>query len=263
MDASLLLWYLEWGMLCTALVIFFTTLVVKAPYGRYTTQKGWGPLLPAKLAWFFMESPNLWIPGVVYVHYANEACANNPYNNKLIAMFVLHYINRTMLYPLRMPKDANPMPISICLMAFIYCIWNALTQSLALGIVNCSDTISGSVVASSRFFIGVIVFFTGFGINVHADSTLLHLRGKPVNGKRQGYKIPRGGMFEFVSCANYFGEILEWAGFALASGSVAGAAFAIFTFCNIGPRAYNHHKWYLQKFDDYPMSRKAVIPFLW
>ena len=38
----------------------------------------------------------------------------------------------------------------------------------------------------------------------------------------------------------------------LQTGSVAAAAFAIFTFCNIGPRAYNHHKWYLQKFEDYP-----------
>ena len=37
----------------------------------------------------------------------------------------------------------------------------------------------------------------------------------------------------------------------------------IFTFCNIGPRAYNHHKWYLQKFEDYPKSRKAVIPLIW
>ena len=111
--------------------------------------------------------------------------------------------------------------------------------------------------------LGIVMFFTGMGINIYSDSTLLNLRGKPVNGRRQGYKIPRGGVFEYVSCANYFGEILEWSGFALASGTVAGAAFALFTFCNIGPRAYNHHKWYLSKFEDYPKSRKAVIPFIW
>jgi 3-oxo-5-alpha-steroid 4-dehydrogenase 1 len=37
-----------------------------------------------------------------------------------------------------------------------------------------------------------------------------------------GYYIPKGGMFEYVSGANFFGEILEWTGFAIASGSTAG-----------------------------------------
>ncbi len=76
------------------------------------------------------------------------------------------------------------------------------------------------------------------------------------------------------------GEIIEWAGFAIATWSLPGLAFAIFTFCNIGPRGYKvfhalnvqsnfilllkqHHQWYQQKFENYPRSRKAVIPFIW
>jgi 3-oxo-5-alpha-steroid 4-dehydrogenase 1 len=78
------------------------------------------------------------------------------------------------------------------------------------------------------------------------------------------YKIPRGGMFEYVSGANFFGEILEWTGFALASWSLVAFAFAFFTFSNTGPRGVNHHKWYQKKFsDDYPKTRKGVIPFIW
>ncbi len=59
-------------------------------------------------------------------------------------------------------------------------------------------------------------------------------------------------------------EIIEWTGFAIACGTPAAAAFALFTFCNLAPRAHHHHKWYQDKFrDEYPNSRRAVLPFLW
>jgi hypothetical protein len=45
--------------------------------------------------------------------------------------------------------------------------------------------------------------------------------------------------------------------------SLGGVAFAVFTFANLVPRAVNHRKWYAEKFkEQYPASRKAVIPFL-
>ena len=61
---------------------------------------------------------------------------------------------------------------------------------------------------------------------------------------------------------NYFGEIIEWAGFALATWSLPGLAFAIYTAANVGPRALSHHRWYREKFGDYPPKRKALIPFV-
>ncbi len=51
----------------------------------------------------------------------------------------------------------------------------------------------------------------------------------------------QGGMFELVSGANFFGEIVEWSGWALAAGTLPAAAFAAFTFMNIAPRAVQHH----------------------
>ena len=54
--------------------------------------------------------------------------------------------------------------------------------------------------------------------------------------------ITSGGMFTYVSGANYFGEIVEWVGFALAVSTLPAIAFALFTAANIGPRACHHHK---------------------
>lgn len=47
-------------------------------------------------------------------------------------------------------------------------------------------------------------------INIYYDGVLIALR-KTSKGKG-GYKIPRGGLFELISGANYFGEIVEWWG---------------------------------------------------
>lgn len=51
-----------------------------------------------------------------------------------------------------------------------------------------------------------------------------------------------GGMFTYVSGANFFGEILEWSGFAVLNWSLPALAFAVFTLFNIGPRALQHHR---------------------
>jgi hypothetical protein len=48
----------------------------------------------------------------------------------------------------------------------------------------------------------------------------------------------------------------------VATWSVAGLSFAVFTAANLIPRAVSNHRWYLQTFSDYPKDRKAVIPFL-
>lgn len=51
-----------------------------------------------------------------------------------------------------------------------------------------------------------------------------------------------GGMFEYISGANFLGEITEWVGFALAGCSVQSAAFAVFTTVVLTSRAVAHHK---------------------
>ena len=110
---------------------------------------------------------------------------------------------------------------------------------------------------SFHVLIGGIVFFTGMGINRWADRSLIALREK-----QQGYQIPKGGLFEYISCPNHFGEIVEWVGFALIAWNLPAVTFAIWTFCNLSPRSLNHHEWYHNKFEKYPKNRKAILPYI-
>ena len=111
-----------------------------------------------------------------------------------------------------------------------------------------------------RFLIGHLLFLVGMAINIYSDSLLRGLR-RP---GETGYQIPygvcsntsfhaclpkhnfflvfTGGLFEYVSCANYFGEALEWTGYAIACWSVIGASFALWATLFLGSRALQHHK---------------------
>ena len=53
---------------------------------------------------------------------------------------------------------------------------------------------------------------------------------------------------------------MEWLGWAVARWSYSRLAFFAYTAADLLPRGLSHHRWYLDRFDDYPPGRKAVIP---
>ena len=107
-----------------------------------------------------------------------------------------------------------------------------------------------------RFILGVLLFLGGYALNLNSDRILRGLR-KP---GETGYKIPYGGGYRWVSSPNYLGEIIEWFGWALATWSLPGLAFALYTTANLAPRAVDHHKWYRDTFPNYPADRRALMP---
>jgi steroid 5-alpha reductase family enzyme len=109
-----------------------------------------------------------------------------------------------------------------------------------------------------RFLFGATMFFGGMAINWHSDAVLRRLR----RSGETAYKIPYGGLYRWVSCPNYLGEIVEWGGWALATWSLAAAAFAFWSAANLVPRALSHHRWYRENFPGYPSERGAILPYL-
>lgn len=110
----------------------------------------------------------------------------------------------------------------------------------------------------ARFIIGVLVFTGGVFFNWRSDQILLNLR----KGGEKGYSIPQGGLFKWISCPNFLGEILEWTGFAMMTWSPAALVFALWTLFNLVPRALDHHRWYKSTFREYPAERKAIVPWI-
>eukprot|EP01038_Epipyxis_sp_PR26KG_P015379 gene15379-20734_t len=225
--------------------------------------------IPAKYGWMIMESPNLIVPIIIlYALHLNHAyeiineirSIDEIYytNFLLLSLFLIHYIHRTLIFPLFI-RSGNPMPVSVMLSALCYTTWNSLNHSLALILIY---EYPRTWLYTLKFKVGVIIFIIGMFININSDYKLIEMRKRNIPTHGRKYSIPFGGLFEYVSCANYFGELVEWGGFAIACWSLPGLAFFVYTGCNLIPRAIHHHHWYKQQFLDYPKSRKSIIPFI-
>ncbi|XP_013420420.1 3-oxo-5-alpha-steroid 4-dehydrogenase 1 [Lingula anatina] len=236
----------------TGAIVALILQFIRTPYGRYGSSS-WGVLIPSRVAWLIQELPALFVP--VYLIFCTDSLKRSATANQvLLSAFIVHYFQRALIYPCLI-KGGKPTPFIPFFLALVYCTFNGYLQARFL--LQYADY-PNHWVLSPNFIIGLLLFGFGMFVNIHSDHVLRNLR-KP---GETGYKIPRGGMFEYVSGANFFGECLEWTGFAIACWSLPALAFCIFTWLNTGPRAFHHHQYYLEKFDDYPKERKALLPFL-
>ncbi|XP_042509304.1 polyprenol reductase 2 [Macadamia integrifolia] len=83
--------------------------------------------------------------------------------------------------------------------------------------------------------------------------------------KSDEYIIPRGDWFEYVSSPHYLSEIVIYAGLLVASGGSDLTIWLLFGFvvANLVFAAAETHRWYLQKFDNYPRTRDAIFPYIY
>ena len=241
---------LVWTILVIAVPTFLYLLRNTAPFGRHYPSTGWGPSISNRTGWIAMELPTVVV--FLYVYLCGES-AWEVVPLAFLVMWQAHYVHRTLIFPFRLRTQGKRMPVAVAASGVFFNVINAYINAR---VVSEFATYDISWLSDPRFLIGFAIFLFGMVLNLHSDAVLLRLR-KP---GETGYSIPRGGGFHFVSCPNHLGEILEWAGWALATWSMAGLAFFVFTAANLVPRAYSHHRWYQETFENYPSNRKAVIP---
>jgi 3-oxo-5-alpha-steroid 4-dehydrogenase 1 len=241
-----------WIWIAVAAILFPILLKVTQPYGRHS-KKSWGPMINNRLGWFLMELPALVIFGYFLGFKANL------FNILIMVpalLWGLHYIHRVLIFPLQIRTVRKKIPLIIVFFALIFNIMNGFLNGYWF--VHFATEYRSDVLIDLRLIGGVVLFLTGFVINKYHDFLLIRLRSSSGNG----YKIPYGGLFKYVSCPNFLGEIISWAGFALVAFSLPALSFLIWTLINLTTRALDHHRWYIKEFPEYSKERKAIIPYL-
>ena len=242
---------LVWLWMAIGVATFFYLLRKNAPYGRHI-RPGWGPTLDNRLGWFLMEF-------TVILAFMVALCWEKVPDSGFIWLFsgcfLFHYLNRSIVFPLRLRTRGKRMPWIIALSAVCFNLVNGFF--LGYFFARFADY-PPDWASDVRFLSGLVLFWLGLGINWQSDNILLHLRSPGTTA----YAIPKGGLFSKVSCPNHFGEMLEWTGFALMTWCLPALAFAVWTIANLAPRALAHHRWYQATFPEYPKERKVLIPFV-
>jgi protein-S-isoprenylcysteine O-methyltransferase Ste14 len=177
----------------------------------------------------------------------------NPVHVLFTVLYCGHYFNRSFIWPMRAQSSNKTMPLMVVFSAIGFNFVNFFFQGTWIFLL--SDYGYGWI-PTIPFAIGLGLFFIGFYINFRSDEIMINLRKE----KGEGYFIPNGFLFNKISNPNYFGEFIEWLGWAIMTWSWAGLVFFLWTICNLFPRAISNHRWYQENFEDYPKDRKAVIP---
>ena len=105
---------LVWSLVGRSVFIylFFQT----APYGRHQ-EKGWGFEISSRWGWILMESPAFYLMLIFLIlNFSNSS------NCSIFAsiLFMIHYFNRSFIWPIRARIKNKSMPVTIALSAFLF-----------------------------------------------------------------------------------------------------------------------------------------------
>lgn len=93
---------------------------------RYASSKKC--VVNARAAWFVQEVASLIGPFCLIL----SNIKLNFRQQMTLLCFSIHYIHRSFIYPLKMSSKSKPMPILPTLLAFIFCTFNGMMQSISM-----------------------------------------------------------------------------------------------------------------------------------
>ena len=242
-------------MSALAVVVFITLSFIEVGYG-ITFNKKWGFAINNKVAWCCMETPVF----VLFTILCLYSPRMKPFDisNSLVPLIIFlffqtHYIRRSFIFPFLL-RGKSKMPVVVMLMGVLFNVCNAFMQGGWLFYKSPVEMYSIHWLWTPQFIIGALVYFGGMVLNIQSDKIIQDLR-KP--GDSNHY-LPSQGFFKYVTGAHYFGEVIEWVGFAILTWSIPGMVFALWTFANLAPRANAIYNKYIKMFGEETIKSKKL-----
>ena len=249
----------------------------RAPYGKFGGNQKNVINLDPRLGWWLMELPatvsfliNYYLGEKRKKEKEEKDASNRAVGPKgvitriLFLVWCMHYFNRGWYFPLTI-RVAEGSKAS-------FALFNAAIGAIFLtahGYLNArlftefGEHLTDSWLKDPRFIFGLILQQFGFWTIIQSESIMRNLRpANEIITAANRYKIPTGGLYEYITNPAYFGEIVAWTGFLVMTWSPTFLPVLFITLGNLVPRAFEQHKWYLKKFPNYPKNRKVLIPLL-
>lgn len=249
--------YIHFGVVVLSFLIavafFVGQLFRPLPYGRHTSGSGRLPV-PVRIARIIVGL----VPNVVFFiltyFLAGQEFRGAP-NIVFFCLYVIHFLERGIVNPLVSRYSNNKIRLWIPLAWFLTGLIVSYVNAEFIG----SAEYCSNYLYDPRFIIGLILFLIGFALNRVADYQLVCLRESRTDTK---HGIPKGPLYFLITCPNYFGEGLQWFGWAVMTWSLAGIVLWLVSEATFLPRSRQNHKWLRNQFLDYPSIRKGLIPFI-
>lgn len=243
-----------------AALVFLVSWFLPSPYGRFASNR-FGVSVSPRLGWLLMELPAT----LSFLYFYMQGPARTETVPLIFgAMWCLHYANRGFFFPLSIRVAQGERGS-----------FSALVITTGWGVTGLHGYFHATYftrlghytvdwLRDPRFLLGFAIYYAAMALNLHSDAILRNLRRpEELAAGTKVYRIPRGGLFRWVSSPSYLTELIAWAGFALCTYSLAGVFIFLVSAANLVPRAFATHRWYRDRFPDYPSERRALIPFVW
>jgi 3-oxo-5-alpha-steroid 4-dehydrogenase 1 len=252
-----------YGGLVFAAVALIGCLMMESPYGKLQA----GGLIPGslslnpRLGWFLMELPATL--SFSYFFFTSPR-RHDPTALFFAALWYLHYGNRGFYFPftIRVSPDAKAnFSFLVIIAGWMFTSMHGYLSANWYGRVGMH--LDHNWFRQPQFLIGLIGYQLSFWITIQSEHIQRNLRSLKPKVDEPRYKIPRGGMFEYITNPTYFFELTGWLCFAIMTSNPGGFLVFVVSCINLIPRAFQQHDWYLKTFgEDYPKNRKILIPFI-